>query len=363
MMFRTYEYKKILCSAVIFLLAMAASSYAMDATARVRVAVFPILDAESGGFRSDLSSGIERELLKRDFIDIVPLEHESDDIYEMEPSHLWTGVEGGEKQGGILWNIRHQVIEELRVGKHADYALYGSIERAGSVITMKIGVSGTRGILNSDRTPVFSTGVEAATEKELRTKVREVSVAVAEWLNGSRVLAGAEEDVRRYLGRMASHAETVGKIEDYVRKYPESLPLRALLLDLYLKERKTYQQKILEEGLTMANLYDPLEISDTRYLLSLNIDPFLAAAEVYEERGDWKNAIALRDRALRLFPFRNVVHREGLARDHYALGQAHEGNGRISEAADEYNRAAGYASESSEQLQFIREGIRRTQKR
>jgi tetratricopeptide (TPR) repeat protein len=356
-------WKKILYSTVTPFLLLVVPAHAAGLTQKARLAVFPFIDAESHMLRMNISSIFQRELLKYDFVEIVPLEREGDDIYEIEPSHLWTGVERGRKQGGIIWNIRHQVIEEIRAAKNAEYAVSGSVLRSGGQLKMEVRVTKTERILSKEQVPAFSTGAAEPTYKELSEKVPDLASAIADWLKKEHMQGKAEEEMRQYLGRIISYADTVNALEGYVREQPRSIPLRALLLDLYLKEKTKYQQKILEEGLTIVELFKTAEMSDTRYLLSLSIDPFDIAAEAYEENGDWENAISMRERALVLFSFRKRKHRDGLARDLYILGQAYEKKGHTARAFEHYNRAREYVSASSEYHTKIHDGIKRTEKK
>ena len=338
-------------------------AHAVDFTDKARLAVFPFLDEASLTVRNDISSVIERDLIKYGFIEVVPLEREDTDAYEMEPLSLWTGVEGSDKQGGIVWNIRHQVIQEIRASKHAEYAVYGNIMKVGRMLEIEVRVSKTDGFLSKDETPVFSTSAAGTTYHELSEKGADLSAAIAEWLKGERVLGMAEEDVRRYQGRIVSYSDTVAAMERYIHEYPQSIPLRALLLDLHLKEKIKYKQEVLDGALTIIDLYKPPADPDMRYLLSLSLDPFDIAAEAYEEKGEWSNAISIRDRALSIFPFKKIRHTEGLARDHYFQGAAYEEKGNFAKALDQYNRAGGYVSASSEYHRKIRDGIKRTEKK
>ena len=289
--------KKILYPVVLLSFFLIVPARAVDFRDKARVAVFPFLDAESRSIRMNISSVVARELLKYGFIEVIPLEHEDTDTYEIEPLSLWTGIEGPDKQGEIVWNIRHQVIQEIRAANNVEYAVFGSIMKVGRMLEIEVRVAKTDVILSKDQMPAFSISAAGATYNELSEKVPDMAAAIAEWLKGERVLGRAEEDVRRYLGRIVSYSDTVDSIERSVHEYPQSIPLRALLLDLYLKEKKVYQQKVLEEALTIISLYKTPAYADMRYLLSLSLDPFDIAAEAYEEREDWSNAISIRDRA------------------------------------------------------------------
>jgi tetratricopeptide (TPR) repeat protein len=95
----------------------------------------------------------------------------------------------------------------------------------------------------------------------------------------------------------------------------------------------------------------------------LSLDPFDVAAEAYEERGDWSNAISIRNRALKTFPFKTMRHRDGLARDHYFQGEAYEEKGQNAKAIEQYNKAKEYVSASSGYHLKICDGIKRIKKK
>ncbi|KPK02504.1 MAG: hypothetical protein AMK71_02000 [Nitrospira bacterium SG8_35_4] len=361
MMIHAKPVKKTVYAAVILCFFLIIPANAGDFTDRARLAVFPFLDAGSRSVRQNISSVLERELLKYDFIEVIPLKREDTDAYEMEPLSLWTGVEGSEKQGGIVWNVRHQVIQEMSAANNVEYAVFGSIMKDGRMLKIEVRVAKTGVILTKDQTPAFSTSSSGTTYDELSGKVPDMSAAIAEWLKGERVLGRAEGDIRRYLGRIVSYSDTVAAMERYVHEYPRSIPLRALLLDLHLKDRIKHKQKILDGALTIIDLYRPQADPDMRYLLSLSLDPFDIAAEAYEEKGDWSKAISIRDMALTVFPFKNIRHTDGLARDHYFQGAAYEEKGDFAKAFEQYTRAGGHVSASSEYHRKIRDGITRTE--
>jgi hypothetical protein len=363
MMRHAMEWKKILYSALILSFLLIVPSSAEYFSDKTKLAVFPFRETRSDILEKNISSVLEREFLKYDFIELVPLDIEDYGIYEIEPEYMWTGVDGSDKQGGIFWNIRHQVIQEIRTAKNAEYAVFGNIVKVGRMLKMEIRVAKTNVILSKEQTPAFSTSAAGTTHDELYGKVPDMAAAIADLLMGERVLGRAEEDVRRYLGRIVSYSDTVDILQNHVNEYPKSIPLRALLLDLYLKEKQADQQKVLEDGLTIVDLYNPLDKSDTRYLLSLSLDPFDVAAEAYEESGDWPNAILIRNRALKTFPFKKMRHRDGLARDHYFQGEAYEEKGLTAKAIEQYNSAIGYVSASSAYHRKISDGIKRTEKK
>ncbi len=283
-----------ICLLLLLYLLVIVPASADSYTEKTRLAVFPFKDTQSGRLEMKTSQLLEIDLGKHDFIEIVPLDIESNMIYEMEPSYMWTGIEGGKKQGGILWNIRSEVIEELRAGRDVSYLLFGSMAKTGKQWSLDVYLTRTM-----NTTPVFSVSKTGSADEEIPEMLKGISLEIADWLKKESVLGEAEEDIRRYMGHMLSHSEVLQKMQKNVSSYPDSIPLRALLLDLYLKEKVQYRDQVMEEGLTIINFFDPSDGKDIRYLLSLNLDPFGVVAEVYEEKKDWLNAIELRNRALK----------------------------------------------------------------
>jgi tetratricopeptide (TPR) repeat protein len=330
---------------------------------RTKLSVFPFRYPRSDSLNINISSALEREFAKYDFIEVVPLDIEDSEIYEIEPAYMWTGIEGAEKQGGIFWNIRRSLIEELRAERNVEFSVIGNVIKLGEKWDIEAHVIKLGLLFSKETRPSFTITTKIADREEIPAKISGMSAAIAEWLRGERVLGRAEEDVKRYLGRIVSHSDTVSAVESYVNEYPESIPLRALLLDLYLKERIKYQQKLLKEALTIIDLYTPRGKSDTRYLLSLSLDPFDVSAEAYEEIKEWDHAITIRNRALTEFPFKKMRHRERLARDHYFMGEAYEEKGHITKALEQYNWAIGYVSADSDYHDKIHDAVKRTVKK
>ena len=328
-----------------------------DSVKKSRLSIVPFQDTRSGALNFEISGILQRELSGYAFIEIVPLDADYTELYDMEPSYVWTGMEDGKKEGGIFWNINRVIVEEVRAGKDAAYSVFGNKTSEGEKWNLAVYLTGP-----SYSEPVFSVSREGTGEKELVERLGEISREIAEWLKTDWVLGEAEEDIRRFMGHMLSYAEVLRKMEKNVGAHPESVPLRALLLDLYLKEREEYRDKVLEEGLTIVNLINPSDDRDIRYLLSLNLDPFAAAAEVFEERKDWRNAIELRNRALKIFPYKSGSHREGLGKDHYFFGEMYEKQGEHSKAGEHYYRAMEFMTASSEYRNEVLKGLSRLRK-
>ncbi len=113
----------------------------------------------------------------------------------------------------------------------------------------------------------------------------------------------------------------------------------------------------MDEGLKIISLYDPSQEGDTRYLLSLSIDPFDAIAEVYEEEKAWENAIEIRNKALELFPYKPDSHKKGLGRDYYFFALSLKKEGYNAKALENYKKAMNYMSTSSKYFKQVKESI------
>jgi tetratricopeptide (TPR) repeat protein len=318
------------------------------------LAIFPFNDVNNTSLDMSIPSVLYEELSLYEFIKIVPVEVIREKVYEIEPSFLWTGVEGREKRGGILWRIEPSIVEEVNDRVDAQFTVYGEIIRNGNKWTIEAFMA-KKGDMRPDRT-FRLTGMKGS---GLNSKVKEMSVAIADILQREHVLKEAEEDIRQYLGGTYSYSDVIGKMKKHTESVPASIPVRALLLDLYLKDKTQNEKHILIEGQQIIGLMERADDNDTRYLLSLDLDPFDASAEVYEKRQSWEEAIYIRNSALRLFAFKAELHKKNLGRDHYFLARTLEENGINKKALENYTIAVTYLPSSSEYFRPAKDGFNR----
>jgi tetratricopeptide (TPR) repeat protein len=194
---------------------------------------------------------------------------------------------------------------------------------------------------------------------ELPAKLTGISKSIADVLRGESVLNTAEEDIRQYKGDMISHDMAISKMKKHISAVPESIPLRGLLLDLYLEDKDRNRGDILDYGLKIIDLMKETENADTRYLLSLALDPFDAVAAVYEKKQEWDNAIVVRDKALRSFSYNLELHKEGIGRDYYFLAKSFEEKGSREKAMESYKTAVTNLQPSSDFYKQAMDGIDR----
>lgn len=300
---------------------------------------------------------LDADLVKYDFISTVPVEIVQEKVYDLNPEYLWTGVEGGEAQGGILWKIEPEIILRVNSALSADYSIYGDISGYGDVWNADIQ------LFRKDRINAEHSFSASGTRRDERPeKLKKLADDIAAWLKKEYTLTEAEETVRRYLGNIIVRERAIQGISAFVREYPDSVPLRALLLDLYLRDRENYENEILKEAAGIMRVYRAEDESDTRYLLSLSMDPYDAAARVMEKHSDWVRAIQVREEALKAFPFRADMHRENLGKDYLQKAGALEGKGDISGALESYKNALMYLDPSSEHAHKATGSIQRIKK-
>jgi hypothetical protein len=321
---------------------------------RLKLAVFPFNDMETKTLDTNIPVVLKSKLAEYEYLEIIPVETITRKVYEIEPSFLWTGKEGSEKKGGILWTIQPRIVEEVNKDISADMSVYGDMTRYGDRwrIDARIVEDG-----NQEPLKVFT--ITGLRNEKIPGKLTELAGMIADSLKSKIVLHEAEEYIRRYMGGIYTYALTQEKIKGLVNSFPGSVPLRALLLDLYLKQKDKYAEEILREGLGIIEIYSPERGDDTRYLLSLNIDPFHAAAEIYEERQDWEHAIGIRENALKIFPYRDEMHKNGLGRDYYFSGVSLENTGQKTKALEKYKISLLYLKPSSEYFQKAEDRIKR----
>lgn len=307
-----------------------------------RIAVFPFNDIQSRSLDMNIPVVLKAELSGYDFLETVPVEIVSQMIYEIEPSYFWTEREGVEKTGGILWRMEPTIIEEVKKNVPAEFTVYGDITRFGRKWRIDVYLLETE-----ENKPGWSLSLSGEKEEAIPDKLTYAAKKIADRLKEKKEVYDAEEDIRRYMGGLYTYETVMKKIKVRVKSFPESIRLRALLLDLYIKKKRVNEAAIIEEGLKIMKLYDPSDDEVRRYFLSLDIDPFNAVAEIYEERKDWDNAIEVRNKALKLFPYGTDIHRSGLGKDHYYLARTQEDSRNYAKAIINYKRAMTFLPASS----------------
>ncbi len=318
---------------------------------KIRVAIFPFNDMQAESLDTGLPSILKARLSGYEFIDTVPVEIIKEEIYEIQPSSVWTKREGKTDSAGIIWRIEPNVIEEVQKKVPADYSVYGDLKRFGKTWTVVVHIMKER-----------ETGIKKSfirnslIEEKIPERMLEISMEIAEWLKGENIVSEAEEVMRKYLGGLYTHSVALEKIKNLSNYYSGSIPLHALLLELYLARKDNYAEKILAESSRIIDIYDPLNDDDTRYLLSMNIDPFETAADIYETRGDWKEAISIRHLAEKKFPYSTERHMEMLGKDYYFYAVSFEKNGNNARAEKNYGKAMIYLKPSSAYYHNAKDG-------
>lgn len=318
---------------------------------KIRVAIFPFNDLQSNSLDTGLPSILKAGLSEYEFIETVPVETIKQKIYEIQPSSVWTKREGGTDSAGIIWRIKPQVIEEVQEKVPADYSVYGDLKRFGKTWTVIIYIMKER---ETNISKSFI--INIVKEEKIPEGMHETSRKIAEWLKGENIVSEAEEVMRRHSGGLYTHSVALEKIKTLSNSYSDSVPLHALLLELYLARKDRYGEKIIYESSKIIDIYDPLNDDDTRYLLSMNIDPYDAAADIYEKREDWKKAISIRHKAEKVFPYSSDRHQKMLGKDYYFYAISFEKNGDNARAEENYGKAMNYLKPSSDYYHNAKDG-------
>ncbi|MEW6601658.1 MAG: hypothetical protein AB1499_11875, partial [Nitrospirota bacterium] len=309
---------------LLFLCLIAAASFPLSATAaaKVSLAVYPFNDFSRNALDMEIHNILVNELSGYEFIELVPVEVIREKLFEIEPQFMWTAKEDSVKKGGILWKIEPRIIEKINEKVAARYSLYGELIRYGSGWSINAIL-----IKDGDPGPFRSFRLTGRKDDDMQERLTGMSKSIADLLQKDSVLKMAEEDIRQYKGGMDSYSAVISKMKKYIGTVPESIPLRALLLDLYLEDKDGAGEEIMAEGLKIIDMLKQQEGADMRYLLSLALDPFDTVASQYEKRKEWKDAIAVRNRAFRAFPYNSELHKEGMGKDHYFLARSFEEEG------------------------------------
>ena len=102
------------------------------------IAIFPFNDVQSKSFDFKITSMLGNELLKYEFIRVLPVETVREKIYEIEPDVLWTEKQDLEKRGGILWTIEPFIREEIIETMSADYYVYGDFNKINEFVALSM---------------------------------------------------------------------------------------------------------------------------------------------------------------------------------------------------------------------------------
>ncbi len=321
---------------------------------KVSLAIYPFNDISRNSLNMNIHAVLYADFSGYGFIEIVPVEVIREKLYEIEPQFLWTEKEDVVKNGGILWKIEPRIVEKINETMSAEFSLYGDFIGFDDTWRVEAFL-----IKEGEPEPVRSFKLTGRKYDELPAKLTGMSKSIADLLKRDAILNGAEEDIRQYKGGMVSYIGVISKIKKYFSTVPESVPLLALLLDLYLEDKDGNREDILSDGLKIIDLLKQPENTDTRYLLSLALDPFDAVAGVYEEKKDWDNAITIRDKALRLFPYNFELHKEGIGRNYYYNAKSFEEKGSREKAMNNYRTAISFLPPSSGYFKEAMEGIDR----
>jgi tetratricopeptide (TPR) repeat protein len=255
---------------------------------------------------------------------------------------MWTGEEGGYREGGIIWKIDTKIIESVHYNGFADYYIFGDYSGLSKKWSIIAHIS-KNALSEPDETFIL----KGSSEDDLYKKLSELAEKINKKLSKVYVLNQAEDIVRDYMGNLFNYDAAVEKMSSIVKKNPDLIQLHALLLDLYLKE-KNNMDKAAHEALRIIDMYDPSYENEVRYILSLSLDPFDVIAREYEAEKKWTETIEVRNRALMIFPANMSVHKNKLGEAYYFEALSYETMGSKEKANINYNNALKYLNPSSE---------------
>ncbi|MCC6347878.1 MAG: tetratricopeptide repeat protein [Nitrospirales bacterium] len=331
----------------------AASSRIESSTGKIRITVFPFNDTSHREIDTRLSSVVQAELDTRDFIETIPPEVVRRVILEVEPSFGWAERRRFGTAAGVLWKIEPKMVERVSKKVRTDFAVYGDISRFDGKWVINAYSAGVGGVA----VKAFTLSGEG--EEEIPAKLAQLAADIVVFLREETIVAEAEEEMRKFSGGIYSLPVAVGKMEKLVPSYRGALPLKALLLDLYLRDEAHYRKKIVPLASALIAQYDPAHEADTRYLLSLSLDPFAVLARAHEGEEEWAKALAVREKALQVFSFDEESHRRGIGLDAYALARFYEKKGRREQAVEYYRKALSFLPGEAPEREFSRESLGR----
>jgi hypothetical protein len=368
--------KRILLCVIVISAVIAMCDAVVFSEVKKKVTLFPFNDLSTS--RIDLQSTgiVSAELSKNRFLELVPAEVVRQKIFEMEPAFLWGGQTSGQtttqtssqtanqttnqnttqntarQTGGILWKIRPRIVEQVSRGLSSDYSIYGDISTVKGNKVVKVHI--TDGSTNVLKT--FN--LTAKSGDELPEKLAVLGRDISSFFLGFTAVDRAEEEVRKFHGGFYNLETVVGKVEAISRAYPSSLPLRAILLDLYLRDKSLFNEKITSMASGIIENYNPANGDDTRYLLSLYLDPYDVLAERYEARRNWTASIRVREKALREFAFFADRQKQAAGHAAFMLAQEFDAKKDRKRAAEYYMKALSFLQSGSEEAVKSRERLK-----
>ena len=339
---------------LIILLTLVFPFHASADVEKISLAIFPFNNIGDDSLDMQMPALLYSRLSQESFLEIVPVEVIREKLYDIEPQYMWAEQKDAVKKGGIFWKIEPRIIKRVDDMVSARFSIYGDIVKFNDSWHVDV-------YFMRERDPDSEKSFHLAGVRgdDIPLKMGDIARAIADLLREEHIISVAEEEMRLTLGGIYSYDTAIKKLERHVNDYPGSVPLRALLLDLCLKEKGTHIDSIMNNGLTIMKLLEQRNEDGRRYLLSLSLDPFDTVASVYEKRKKWEDAISVRNSALRVFLFNERLHKKALGEDYYRLAGESEINGGQANAAEHYRKAIEYLDPSSEYYRMAVERMKR----
>ncbi len=308
----------------------------------LRLAFLPFQDTSSRNLDLKTPAMLKKALAGSKFLKFVPVEISTEKIYQIDPLILRTGLDGANKQGDIFWSIRPEIMTQVSSIPDADFLVSGILTGSGQEKTLYINVSERSG---SVREMAFHCNVPDSKTGDVC--IDEMAGDISGWLYKIYALSEAEEYIRRYKGRIDTYDDTVRKLQVRLKALPGSIPIGGLLLDMYIEKRARHEDEIRAIGTGLIRDLEHAGPDDIRYLLSLSLHPFDGVAIQYEMDARWQDAVELREKALKVFPYWSGVHRTALGGDYFRIAEVLEEAGDAESALVSYRKSLRYLSNAN----------------
>lgn len=335
---------KVLRIGVIFILVLLPGTLFSQTTPKI--GLLPFNDLNRKEVDLTIPSLIQTELAGYEGLEVLPMDVVMKEIERVRPELLWEE----ESSKGMWLIMERERIEKVKPALSADILLYGDRSRFGDVVRVNIYLS------KKGKEGLYKTFSVEGREEELPEKLKEVSKEIASFIASEGALKRAQEYARGYRGGIYTYEVTLRAIKGLLEKWG-SVRIEAIYLSLLLERGKEREGDILKEGKRLIELYDPLREEDTRFLLSLGLDPFDTVARIYESEGRLKEAIEIRKKALEVFPYNRKRHTKALGKDHYLLGLSLEEKSNREEAKRHYREALRLLPPSLEEYRKAKERL------
>nr|MBC8412200.1 hypothetical protein [bacterium] len=256
----------------------------------------------------------------------------------------------------IVWQFKTFPVARARATLPADFIVHGDTIGSGEGRVVNIHL---REFSRSE--PVRTITLTVWSEEEFMAGLETAAGRIGSWIIRAKAIDLSEELIREYLAGLIGYGDAVTELRRLADLDSSSMPVFALLLDLQKRHVVGNDRDLIETGEKVIALYDPKVGEDTRYLLSLDLDPYDITASVYERWAEWSEAIKLRKLAFQRYPFGRAAHEQKIGMAYLQQGISFEKKGRVDDAMDSFINAMTHLPEQSEPYISAKEAFERLQ--